>query len=320
MECFPGIHRIESRVGTRYLFQHILVGSRIMLIDSGMAQTPQEIIFPYLRSIGRESSRIDYLLVTHPDCDHCGGNAAVREASPHVVMMAPEPDREMIEDPKKLFQDRYELYERDHGIGSDPPVKEWLREAAGVANRVDVGLTGFETLTLAHDWRVQILSTPGHSRGHLSVYDARARVAVIADAALWRGASDLDGKVVAPPTYILPGPYMSSIRLLEALHPKALLTSHYALLEDGAVLDFLNESRDFCQRAERLLLEAVTTASAKEPLSLREIIEVLNPALGPFPQPLDLAYPLYGHLSELRDAGRVEEIRTERPFRYRLAR
>src|SRR5438445_13877591 len=100
MEIQPGIHRLESRVGPRYLFQHMLVGERILLVDSGMAHTPQEVIFPYLRSMGCEPTRIDYLRITHPHSDHFAGNAESREAAPRASLLCGHAGRSTTADPE----------------------------------------------------------------------------------------------------------------------------------------------------------------------------------------------------------------------------
>lgn len=319
MEIVPGIHRLESRVGPRRLFQHVLVGDRILLVDSGMAQTPAELLFPYLRSIGRDPELIDYLLITHPDSDHFGGNAAIRRTMRWGVILCSRADRHMIEDPDVLVRERYSRYEEDHGICYPPEDKAWLRAVAGDATAVDITVEGGEEILLARDWRVRILLTPGHARGHLSLFDERSRTAIIGDAALWRGLTDANGALMLPSFYVLPAAYLATIQLLENLDLKTLLTSHYQTLGGDEIRRFLAESREFCLRAQDLLVQLL--ANSHTPLSLRQIIDALNPRLGPFPSPheRDLAYPLYGHLSELISLGCVEELRDARPVRYRLS-
>ena len=43
MEILPGIHRIESDLGARFMCQYLLVGEdRTVLVDTGLAGTPEE--------------------------------------------------------------------------------------------------------------------------------------------------------------------------------------------------------------------------------------------------------------------------------------
>ena len=318
MEIQPGIHRLESRVGPRYLFQHMLVGERILLVDSGMAHTPQEVIFPYLRSMGYEPTRIDYLLITHPDSDHFGGNAEIREAAPRAFILCGHADRRMIENPDVLLRERCGRYERDHEIAYSTEDKQRIARMAGKATAVDISLVGGEEISLAQNWRVRALLTPGHSHGHLTVYDDRSQTGIIGDAVLWRGIPEVGGEMMLPPSYILPSAYLATIQMLENLPLKFLLTSHYRALQGNDIKVFFQQSREFCLSAEQLLVDLL--AHSGTPLTLKEIIAALNPQLGPFhsQRVLDLAYPLEGHIGELVRAGRIEELRSAPPVSYRL--
>src|SRR5215218_9997083 len=77
-----------------------------------------------------------------------------------------------------------------HGLGGDSPV--------------DVGLRGGETLRLGPDWRVEILNLPGHTPGHLGIWDAKNDAAIIIDAALETGIYDRWGNGLLPPRYFTP--------------------------------------------------------------------------------------------------------------------
>ena len=42
MEILPGIHRIESDLGERFMCQYLLLGEeRTLLVDTGLAGTPE---------------------------------------------------------------------------------------------------------------------------------------------------------------------------------------------------------------------------------------------------------------------------------------
>src|ERR687890_22829 len=53
MEILPGIHRIESDLGERFMCQYLLAGGEsTVLVDTGLEGTPGEVIVPYLEGIG----------------------------------------------------------------------------------------------------------------------------------------------------------------------------------------------------------------------------------------------------------------------------
>jgi glyoxylase-like metal-dependent hydrolase (beta-lactamase superfamily II) len=73
MEILPGIHRIESDLGERFMCHYPLVGEqRTALVDTGLAGTPEEVIVPYLGEIGLGVGDVDEVIVSHADVAHLG--------------------------------------------------------------------------------------------------------------------------------------------------------------------------------------------------------------------------------------------------------
>jgi glyoxylase-like metal-dependent hydrolase (beta-lactamase superfamily II) len=73
MEILPGIHRIESDLGERFMCQYLLLGEeRTVLVDTGLAGTPEEVIVPYLEEIGLGVGDVDEVIVSHADVAHFG--------------------------------------------------------------------------------------------------------------------------------------------------------------------------------------------------------------------------------------------------------
>ncbi|MDQ3589304.1 MAG: MBL fold metallo-hydrolase, partial [Actinomycetota bacterium] len=97
MEILPGIHRIESDLGVRFMCQYLLVGEdRTILVDTGIAGTPEEVIIPYLEEAGLSLEDIDEVIISHADVDHCGGNRTLKERHPSLWFSCGEPDRAYI--------------------------------------------------------------------------------------------------------------------------------------------------------------------------------------------------------------------------------
>ena len=87
MEILPGIHRIESDLGARFMCQYLLTGEdHTVLVDTGLAGTPEEVIIPYLEGIGLTLGDIDEVIISYADVDHCGGNRAAEGEAPLPVV------------------------------------------------------------------------------------------------------------------------------------------------------------------------------------------------------------------------------------------
>ena len=76
-EVAPGIHRIESRLGSRRLAQWLVVGGEgSLLLDTGIAGTVTDHVAPALSEIGVGANEIVEVVLSHADVDHYGGDAA----------------------------------------------------------------------------------------------------------------------------------------------------------------------------------------------------------------------------------------------------
>jgi glyoxylase-like metal-dependent hydrolase (beta-lactamase superfamily II) len=306
-ELAPGIHRVESVLGPRPFSQYLLSGERSLLVDTGTKDTPAEVILPFLD--GREP---DFVLNTHADVDHFGGNAAIRAHAPHAVLCAHAADAPWIEDRERILRERYGWY-AGHGVGYDEETASWLRDALGPDVPVDLRLQGGETFRLAPELQVVVLHLPGHSAGHVGLWEPGSRTAIVIDAVLGRGLLDMEGNVVHPPPYFDPPGYEASARLLLTLRPALLLTAHYEPFAGEEVTGFLEESIAFVERARAYVQGRL--AAARE-LTLAELLEPAVQELGPFSfMPNELAGPLRAHLRELVAYGLAEESPDGRTWR-----
>lgn len=304
MEVVPGIHRIESVLGPRPFAQYLVHAERSILVDSGVAETPDSVLLPFLDDAGIDPAGLDFLLVSHADVDHFGGNAAVRAAAPTTLVCAHAADTGWIGDRERILRERYGWYAA-HGIAYPPDTAAWLRDAVGPDVPIDVQLRGGEVLRLGASLEVRVLHLPGHTRGHVGLWEPASRTAIVTDAVLSRGLLDMEGNVIHPPPYFDAAAYEASARLLQTLAPARLLTAHYDVIEGAAVAGFLEDTLAFVSEARAAV--AGVLASEGE-VTLRRTLELTDPILGPFTSmPNELAGPLRAHLRELVAAGRAEE-------------
>jgi glyoxylase-like metal-dependent hydrolase (beta-lactamase superfamily II) len=302
-EVAPGIHRIEAALGERYVACYLVLGDVALLVDTGLDATPRESILPYCQSIGIAAERVRWVVPTHADVDHMGGNATARELFPAATLIAHELDTPLIEDVERIVSERYSEFAAEHGIDVDDDFKAWCRENARAA-RIDLRVTGGETIQLGAGRTVRLIPTPGHSPGSLSVWDASTRALIVGDAVLGASIRTAAGDDAFPPTYRNPDTYRATIDAIERLRPELLLTSHYAVMRGPEVGEFLDESRAFASRLER---EALAELGERPGGTTLELVARLAPRVGTWPEPawVFLANELVGHLEDLELAGRV---------------
>ncbi|HEU0335177.1 MAG TPA: MBL fold metallo-hydrolase [Gaiellaceae bacterium] len=281
MEIAPGIHRIESSLGVRFMAQYLLVGeARRLLVDTGLEDTPAAALRPYLASIGLELEAVDDVVISHADLDHSGGNRALRALHPRARFACHELDRRWIESNHALVAENY-LWHVAHGF-ADPGEagREELIALCGGDAPIDEGLRGGETIRLADDWRVEILHLPGHTLGHLGVWDPRSRAAIAVDAVLERGIYANDGRLLIPPRIYDLAAYRETIAKLRALEPELLLTAHYPVMEGAEARAFLDRSLEFTFEVE----EAVRAERAAGTEGLLELTRKMDARFGPYPE------------------------------------
>jgi glyoxylase-like metal-dependent hydrolase (beta-lactamase superfamily II) len=293
MEVAPGIHRIEGDLGERYVCQYLLVGQeRTLLVDTGLRDMPTTVVAPYVESLGRDLADVDDVLISHGDVDHCGGNRSLRALAPAARLWCGEADRAWIESNAAMLAGNYRWYET-YGFGPSADDIAFLEHELGGDAPVDVGLRGGETLRLGPDWRVEVLALPGHTPGHLGLWDPRSRAAIIIDAVLSDGVYDRAGTRLIPPRYYSARDYEATIRRVRALDPALLLTAHYDVMERAAAREFLDRSLAFVGAIRDAVRAGTTT-------DLWPLTQAVDAAVGPFPAfTHELAASVRAHLAEV---------------------
>ena len=165
MEIVPGIQRIESILGPRPFSQYLLHGERTLLVDTGVKETPAEVILPFLADAGFDPAELDF------DPQHARRRRSLRRerrdargGSRGPLVCAHALDAAWIESRELILRERYGWY-AGHGIGYDPETAAWLRDAMGPDVPVDVRLQGGEGFRLGPSLEAHVLHLPGHSRG-----------------------------------------------------------------------------------------------------------------------------------------------------------
>jgi glyoxylase-like metal-dependent hydrolase (beta-lactamase superfamily II) len=305
MELSPGLHRIECPIGPRYVAVYAIVGSKYtLLVDTGFDDSIRTTVVNYFKEKKLSLDAVRYVINTHSDYDHTGGNKAVRELMPNALICAGERDRPMIENLNSMFGDRYNEFEKEHGFAESKDAKDFMMTVAFETN-VDIGFAGNERIDLGGRY-VEILHTPGHSWGHVSILDEKSRAIIIGDAVLGNSVLLADGQPAFPPTYRFVEAYRSTIRLLKGYQASEILTSHYPRYVGQAGTDFLDLSLNYTDLIEQICLD--TLKSAGKALTMMELIEIAHDRMGVWADPAYkyLAYPVLGHLEVLESYQKIK--------------
>ena len=314
MELYNNVHQVQSLFEGRNLFQYLFVGQNTVLVDTGIATTPQKAIFPYMERLGLGPDKLTLAVTTHPDVDHQGGNDAIKVASPRTLLSCGKADRELVESPRKLFDHRYNFLVSEHDVGFDQdPGPD-----AGRFRRMDLTFSGGEAIRVDDDWALDVLHVPGHSRGHLALYDSKNKTAFVGDAIHGRGCPRAEGGMAIPVTYYYVDAYLSTLRYIQSLKINTLYSGHWPTMSGEEIVDFINESRQTAEIFDRAILSSLSEHPSG--LDLKELIDVVSNAVGDWPKDTwtMAMFSVKGHMDRLEEWYKVRAVRGRRPVKWEL--
>lgn len=234
MEIVPGIHRLqvpipESSLG--YLNAYLIKSTDgSLLIDTGWnTDLAFGALARQLGEVGVALGDLRYIVITHVHPDHYGlAGRLAQHCSAKLVLHEIE---------RTFLESRYVAYEgllaemdewlRINGV-PDADRGELQRASMPVIDLVwvampDMTVRGGEHLTVG-DFDFEVVWTPGHSPGHICLYERARRVLVSGDQVL----SGITPSVGLH-TQSLGNPladYLDSLKVLEALPVEVVLPSH----------------------------------------------------------------------------------------------
>lgn len=136
---------------SRFVYVYLIEGKNIYMIDSGVAGSERQ-IEDYLQEIGRDSSEIKAIFLTHAHPDHIG-TAAYFKQKTGCSIYASEGERLWIEDIDKQFKER--------------PIPNFYT-LAGHSVSVDYIIKDMDEIILEERMTLKVIGTPGHSADELS--------------------------------------------------------------------------------------------------------------------------------------------------------
>lgn len=319
MELYPGAHLIECEIGGRPLYLPLLLEEReAVLLDCGTWGHAEREIPDFLDKLGVKAESLAWLIITHPDIDHCGGTGEIKRRHPAVRIACGAADQTLVESPEFLLSFRYDHYREDHGIAYEQTTIDGIRSSCSGPQVVSLTFVGGETLRLGENRVLEIWHLPGHSHGHLGLYDRAHRTLFYGDAIQGAGYKSLTNEWVLCPTYLYVEPYLQTIRTIENSEAEFIIGCHWPVRHGvHEIKAFCAESRNFVQSADRLIRSYL--ASHPKGATLLELCEALGGKLGDWPATAnrELAYAFLGHIEQAVSWGAINIDRSVRPVVYR---
>ena len=154
----------------RFAFAYLIPGSNIHLIDSGIAGA-ETIIFDYIKKIGRNPNEISSLILSHSHPDHIGAAKTIKDQTGCTVF-AHKNERNWIENT--------DLQRKERPVPGFPTL-------VGGPVKVDHLVEGGMLLQLEDGITCQVINTPGHSNGSISLFFEKEKSLFTGDALAFPG-------------------------------------------------------------------------------------------------------------------------------------
>jgi glyoxylase-like metal-dependent hydrolase (beta-lactamase superfamily II) len=270
-----GLYRIETTVsGTEMpLAIHLVEGERWLVTDTGCVGMMRELAIPAVHEV-RAGGRIGRAVVSHAHADHFGGNAELLEHEPECRIYAHEDDLAWAREPAWHVRDAYGALGPDYPC--PPDVSAWVAGLLGPPAPVSPLRAG-DRLPLDDGRALRVIHLPGHSPGHIGLWEPEEGVLLLSDAVLGDGQR-IGGRVVAIPAYLDVDAYLGSIRTVRALAPTLCCPSHFPVMDGEATQAFCDEAEAFVHRLDAAIRAEL---ASDRPRTLREITAAIVPIVAP---------------------------------------
>ncbi|MEM2739928.1 MAG: MBL fold metallo-hydrolase [Candidatus Bathyarchaeia archaeon] len=262
----------------------IIVGRGVIVVDTGVEESPRLAIYPYIEGLGSRISDISHILLTHAHFDHCGGAASMRgEAMCRVGVH--ELGKPFLEDPLLLDTQLTWRFPTLFQVG-EPKFKPL---------EADISFRDGDILD-ADGIQLRILHTPGHSIcSSCIVYEDRG-IYICGDSIQGRGGN-------RPLLFHSSMEYIESLNRLSKEHVEVLVLGHpfppfgKAVLRGWEAREHIKESLKAIEELNHLVLEILR--DSRRPMDPRQICEALGVS-----QPVTIGCIL----EDLEGEGRVERF------------
>lgn len=323
MEIAPGIYQLKVPIPDNplgHLNAYLVQGENgWLLIDTGW-NTPDafESLEKGLKDLGLVLTDIATIVITHVHPDHFGLAGRIRHLSPKTELLAHRWEAELIESRYIKFsdlQDKMVIMLRRHGV----PEAELsaLRSASMPALEFvtvtlpDRALYGGEIISTGK-YDLEVIWTPGHSPGHICLYEPTNRLLFSGDHILPSITPNVSAHVQSGDNPL--GDYLCALQKLRNLQVQKVLPAHEGIFPD--LRGRIDEIIDHHGKREAEILETMGKESHNAyEVSSRIAWNVPGLVWDQYP-PLQKRFAVtetIAHLERLRWEGKVEKaVRSDR--------
>jgi len=278
-KLLPSLFFVSGEQGGRFPFSNgLMIDSGLkVLVDTGFGLSRREAIL--------EAGKVDVIINTHFHLDHAYGN----KFFPKAQIWAHTLDAPAIRSPEQFMAFT--------GFGElDDFPDPWNFPGGPSSRKVERELVDGEILNFG-DVTLQVVHAPGHTRGHIALFEPQARLLFSGDIDLspfgpWYGnvRSDLEE-------------FVGSIKRLIELNPKMLVTSHAGIVTDNITKRLKEYAEKIDVRDEQILQNLHVPKTILELLDMKLIFHRY-----PEPQKVYRFFEkimLDKHLQRLKKQGKV---------------
>ncbi|ACV61087.1 beta-lactamase domain protein [Desulfofarcimen acetoxidans DSM 771] len=244
----------------RFVYAYLIYGKEICLIDSGVTGA-EELIFDYIKKTGRRPEEISLLVQTHAHPDHIGATRAIKNATGCKVAIH-RAEVPWLEDVELQVKER--------------PVPGFHNLVGGSA-KVDLILEYGSVLKLDEVLHLEVIYSPGHSKGSVSLLLPKDKVLFSGDVVPLAGDMPIYDDVMA---------LVSSVKRLKNEKFELLLAAWDEPRDSKQARGLMDEALHYLKRID----DAVVKVSGGEQAKVDE--EFLKQVLAELGLPAAAANPL----------------------------
>jgi len=200
---------------------------KLVMIDSGDGMSSSvKGLSDKLDNLGFKLEDISIIINTHEHIEHFGGNAAIKEIS-SAKILAHRLATPFIEDMGRQIPPDIELKDLPEEITLFIRGRSMMYNNLRTTN-VDLRLDGNRSIHIGN-YSLKIIHTPGHTKGHICIYEENKRILFAGDLLMEKGTPYI-GRL--PGQYGDMIDYLKSLQRLKGLKIERLLQSHGAEISD----------------------------------------------------------------------------------------
>lgn len=278
--------------------------NKLILIDSGIHETPQLYLFPFLQAKGFTPQHISMVILTHAHHDHFGGNGEIYQHNPSVIFAANWRETAWIEDSRLHFREMYRIFPNEWE--PDDEYQRTVLEMCGESVAVAKILKDNELIHLDDGTVLHCLPAPSHSKGHIMLLSEQLHSCFTGDAIQGAGTRLASGLSVFP-LYSELDEYLATLERIQHLNVEWMCTGHYGVLNKERTSQLIHLSKKFVLLHSEYTRNVLHKSSV--PLSLHQIVRQLHSL---YYMDYELAYQLhattYAHLQHLLTHGEAAQF------------